>query len=169
MLLALETSQIAAAVAVLVLAALIVALLARALVSRRARPAKELPQAEKRETIEPPRIGVPEVAAPSERLAREQHAREELRESEELLHAAREAVAREPDSSAARAELQRGLDALISGEPSEPAMADAREAGMTFIAGGHYATETFGIRALGERIAEEFGVEHRFVEVPNPV
>src|SRR5436305_1606785 len=51
--------------------------------------------------------------------------------------------------------VSRGLDALISGEPSEPAMADAREAGMTFIAGGHYATETFGIRALGERIAEE--------------
>ena len=41
MLLALETSQIAAAVAVLVLAALIVALLARALVSRRARPAAD--------------------------------------------------------------------------------------------------------------------------------
>ena len=62
-----------------------------------------------------------------------------------------------------------GLDALVTGEPSEPAMADAREAGVHFIAGGHYATETFGVRALGERVAERFEVEHRFVEVPNPV
>ena len=63
----------------------------------------------------------------------------------------------------------RNLDAMISGEPSEPAMAEAREAGLTFIAGGHYATETFGVRRLGELVAERFGVEHLFVEVPNPV
>ena len=43
-------------------------------------------------------------------------------------------------------------------------MADAREAGVHFIAGGHYATETFGVRRLGELVAERFGVEHRFVE-----
>jgi len=65
--------------------------------------------------------------------------------------------------------VERGLDAMISGEPSEPAMADAQEAGITFIAGGHYATETFGVRRLGEMLAERFDVEHRFVEVPNPV
>ncbi len=65
--------------------------------------------------------------------------------------------------------VERGLDAMISGEPSEPAMADAQEAGITFIAGGHYATETFGVRRLGQMLAERFGVEHRFVEVPNPV
>ncbi len=64
---------------------------------------------------------------------------------------------------------ERGLDAMISGEPSEPAMAEAHEAGITFIAGGHYATETFGVRRLGELVAERFGVEHRFVEVRNPV
>jgi putative NIF3 family GTP cyclohydrolase 1 type 2 len=62
-----------------------------------------------------------------------------------------------------------GLDAFLTGEPSEFAMADAREAGIHFIAGGHYATETFGIRRLGDLLAERFGVEHRFVEVPNPV
>jgi dinuclear metal center YbgI/SA1388 family protein len=62
-----------------------------------------------------------------------------------------------------------GLDAFLTGEPAEPAMADAREAGLHFIAAGHYATETFGIRRLGELLAERFGVEHRFVEVPNPV
>jgi putative NIF3 family GTP cyclohydrolase 1 type 2 len=48
-------------------------------------------------------------------------------------------------------------------------MADAREAGIHFIAAGHYATETFGVRRLGERLAERFGIEHLFVDIPNPV
>ena len=63
----------------------------------------------------------------------------------------------------------RGLDALVTGEPAEYAMADAREAGVHFIAAGHYATETFGVRRLGEVLEERFGIEHRFIEVPNPV
>jgi dinuclear metal center YbgI/SA1388 family protein len=62
-----------------------------------------------------------------------------------------------------------GLDAYLTGEPSEPAMADAREGKIHFIAAGHYATETFGVRRLGELVAERFGVEHRFVDVPNPI
>ena len=62
-----------------------------------------------------------------------------------------------------------GLDALITGEPSEPSMADAREAGVHFIAGGHYATETFGVRRLGELLEERFGVENEFLSIPNPV
>jgi dinuclear metal center YbgI/SA1388 family protein len=62
-----------------------------------------------------------------------------------------------------------GLDAFLTGEPAEYAMADARESGVHFIAAGHYATETFGVRRLGELVAERFGVEHRFVEAPNPV
>jgi dinuclear metal center YbgI/SA1388 family protein len=65
--------------------------------------------------------------------------------------------------------VARGLDAFVTGEPSEPAMADAREGGIHFIAGGHYATETFGVRRLGELIAERFGIEHRFESIPNPV
>ena len=65
--------------------------------------------------------------------------------------------------------IDRGLDAFLTGEPSEPGMADSREAGVTFIAGGHWATETFGVRRLGDLLAERFGVEHRFIAVPNPV
>jgi dinuclear metal center YbgI/SA1388 family protein len=65
--------------------------------------------------------------------------------------------------------VARGLDALLTGEPREHVMADAREAGVHFIAAGHYATETFGVRALGARLAREFAVEHVFVDVPNPV
>jgi dinuclear metal center YbgI/SA1388 family protein len=65
--------------------------------------------------------------------------------------------------------VARGLDAFVTGEPSEPAMADAREAGIHFVAGGHYATETLGVRRLGELVAERFAVEHVFVDIPNPV
>ncbi len=62
-----------------------------------------------------------------------------------------------------------GADAFLTGEPSERVMAQAREAGVHFIAAGHYATETFGVRRLGERLAERFGVRHLFVDIPNPV
>jgi dinuclear metal center YbgI/SA1388 family protein len=62
-----------------------------------------------------------------------------------------------------------GADALLTGEPAERAMATAREAGVHFVAAGHYATETFGVRRLGEHLAERFGVRHVFLDVPNPV
>jgi dinuclear metal center YbgI/SA1388 family protein len=62
-----------------------------------------------------------------------------------------------------------GLDAFLTGEPREPVMADSREAGVHFIAAGHYATETLGIKRLGELLAAEFGVAHEFVELPNPI
>jgi dinuclear metal center YbgI/SA1388 family protein len=62
-----------------------------------------------------------------------------------------------------------GLDAFVTGEPTEHVMADAREGEVHFVAGGHYASETFGVRRLGELLAEKFGIEHRFVEIPNPV
>jgi dinuclear metal center YbgI/SA1388 family protein len=62
-----------------------------------------------------------------------------------------------------------GFDALVTGEPEEPALHTARELGIHFLAGGHYATETFGVRALAERLADEFAVEWEFVDLPNPV
>jgi dinuclear metal center YbgI/SA1388 family protein len=62
-----------------------------------------------------------------------------------------------------------GLDAYVTGEPTEHVMADAREGGIHFLACGHYASETFGIRRLGELLADRFDVEHRFIEVPNPI
>ena len=67
------------------------------------------------------------------------------------------------------AAIALGLDAFITGETAEHVMADARENGVHFIAGGHYATERFGIRRIGELVAERFGVEHLFVEIPNPI
>jgi dinuclear metal center YbgI/SA1388 family protein len=62
-----------------------------------------------------------------------------------------------------------GLDAFLTGEPREHVMADSREAGIHFIAAGHYATETFGVRALGDWLARRFGIEHVWVDIPNPV
>lgn len=62
-----------------------------------------------------------------------------------------------------------GLDAYLTGEPSEHVMADAREGGIHFIAAGHYATEICGINALGELVARRFEVEHEFLDLPNPI
>ena len=62
-----------------------------------------------------------------------------------------------------------GADCFLTGEPREPVMAQAREAGIHFVAAGHYATEVFGVRALGDLLARRFGVEHVFIDVPNPI
>ena len=62
-----------------------------------------------------------------------------------------------------------GYDAFLTGEPKENVMADAREAGIHFIAAGHYATETFGVRRLGDLLADRFGIEHVWIDIPNPV
>jgi dinuclear metal center YbgI/SA1388 family protein len=72
-------------------------------------------------------------------------------------------------SSALGEAIALGLDAFVTGEPTEHVMADAREGGIHFLACGHYASETFGVRRLGELLAERFGVEHRFIEIPNPI
>jgi dinuclear metal center YbgI/SA1388 family protein len=65
--------------------------------------------------------------------------------------------------------LEAGADALLTGEVSERSMAQARELGLHLISAGHYATETLGIRRLGEHLAERFGVRQVFIDVPNPV
>lgn len=62
-----------------------------------------------------------------------------------------------------------GFHAYVTGEPAEPTMHLARELGIHFLAGGHYATETFGIKALAERLASEFSLESDFLDVPVPV
>ena len=61
-----------------------------------------------------------------------------------------------------------GCDAFLTGEPKEHVMGEATERGIHFIAAGHYATETFGVRRLGELLERELGVEHVFVDLPEP-
>lgn len=65
--------------------------------------------------------------------------------------------------------IDDGLDAYLTGEVSEWVMNVAREAGIHYLAAGHYATEVLGVRALGEHVAERFGIAVEFVDVPNRV
>jgi dinuclear metal center YbgI/SA1388 family protein len=65
--------------------------------------------------------------------------------------------------------IAAGLDAFVTGEAEEWARTLAREARISYLAGGHHATETFGVRALGELLVERYGVEHSYVEIANPV
>ncbi len=62
-----------------------------------------------------------------------------------------------------------GLDAYVTGEATEWVMHQAAEDGVHYVAAGHYATETFGVRALGRWIAERHGLDVDFVDLPNPV
>jgi putative NIF3 family GTP cyclohydrolase 1 type 2 len=65
--------------------------------------------------------------------------------------------------------IAAGADAFITGEASEPQAHLARETGVAFLACGHHATERFGVSALGEHLAQHFGLTHLFLDMPNPV
>lgn len=65
--------------------------------------------------------------------------------------------------------VAQGVDAFISGEISEPTVHVARECGIHYFAAGHHATERYGVQALGAHLAERFGLEHRFIDIDNPV
>ena len=62
-----------------------------------------------------------------------------------------------------------GLDLYLTGEVSEHILHYVKEEGIHFIAAGHYATERFGVLALGEHIKEKFELDVEFVDIPNPV
>lgn len=65
--------------------------------------------------------------------------------------------------------ISLGVDAYVTGEVSEPTVHAARENGIHFFAAGHHATERYGVKALGEHLAEHFGIEHQFIDIDNPV
>jgi len=69
----------------------------------------------------------------------------------EMMHAAREA----------------GLDAFITGEASHHRFVEAEEAGINVFLGGHYATEVWGVRAIGEHLEARFGVSTEFIDHPS--
>jgi dinuclear metal center YbgI/SA1388 family protein len=62
-----------------------------------------------------------------------------------------------------------GADLYVTGEASEQTVHVAREEGIQFVAAGHHATERYGVQALGEHLADQFGLEHRFIDIDNPV
>lgn len=63
---------------------------------------------------------------------------------------------------------QLGADAYLSGEISENTTHSARENGIHYIAAGHHATERYGAKALGEHLAEQFGLKHVHIDIDNP-
>jgi dinuclear metal center YbgI/SA1388 family protein len=62
--------------------------------------------------------------------------------------------------------ISEGVDLYITGEPSHSVYNDVVEAALNFVALGHYATETFGVKAVAERLALEKGLETRFIDLP---
>jgi dinuclear metal center YbgI/SA1388 family protein len=64
--------------------------------------------------------------------------------------------------------IAAGADVYITGEISEPQAHLAAEAGVAFIACGHHASERYGAPALGQHLAEHFGITHQFIEIANP-
>ena len=65
--------------------------------------------------------------------------------------------------------IAQGVDAYLTGEISEQNYHLAQESGVAFIAGGHHATERYGIQALGNHLGAQFGLEHCYFELDNPV
>jgi dinuclear metal center YbgI/SA1388 family protein len=59
-----------------------------------------------------------------------------------------------------------GLDAYITGEGSHHTYFDAEEGGINVFFGGHYATEVWGVRALGEHVAGRYGLGYEFIDHP---
>lgn len=62
--------------------------------------------------------------------------------------------------------LAAGLDALVTGEGSHHTYFDADEGGLNLYYGGHYATETWGVKALAGHLEDCFGVEWTFLDLP---
>jgi dinuclear metal center YbgI/SA1388 family protein len=65
--------------------------------------------------------------------------------------------------------VEAGCDAFITGEASEQTFHIAKEMGIHFFAAGHHATERYGAKALGEHLAEQFGLTHTFIDIDNPI
>jgi len=62
-----------------------------------------------------------------------------------------------------------GVDAFISGEISEQTTHQALESGVSYISAGHHVTERYGVQALGQHLADKFGIAHEFIDIGNPV
>ncbi len=58
------------------------------------------------------------------------------------------------------------LDAFVTGEGAHHTYFDAMESGINVYYGGHYATETFGVRALAKHIEAKFGIPWEFIDLP---
>lgn len=59
-----------------------------------------------------------------------------------------------------------GMDVYLTGEVSHGSYHTAHELGLNVVFGGHYATETAGLKALAEHLAGKFGLETVFLDLP---
>ena len=66
------------------------------------------------------------------------------------------------------AAIAAGADLFVTGEISEPQAHYARESGVAYIACGHHASERFGAPAVAAHVARSLGLEHQFIDIPNP-
>jgi dinuclear metal center YbgI/SA1388 family protein len=64
---------------------------------------------------------------------------------------------------------EQGIDAFITGEVSEQTTHVAKEMGIHFYAAGHHATERYGVKALGQHLAQSQGLTVEFIDIDNPV
>jgi dinuclear metal center YbgI/SA1388 family protein len=62
--------------------------------------------------------------------------------------------------------IAEGLDLFISGEPSHTVYHACLEAGINALFGGHYLTEVWGVKSVGEWLAREHGLETCFLDIP---
>ncbi len=60
----------------------------------------------------------------------------------------------------------KGLDTLVTGEGAHHTYFDAMEYGVNVFHAGHYATETWGVKALATHLEERFGLPWEFVDQP---
>jgi putative NIF3 family GTP cyclohydrolase 1 type 2 len=67
------------------------------------------------------------------------------------------------------AAVAAGAELYLTGEASEQTVHVAREECIEFVAAGHHATERYGVQALGDAVAERLAIEHRFIDIDNPV
>lgn len=61
---------------------------------------------------------------------------------------------------------QEGVDTFITGEGANHTYGIARELGLNVFYGGHYATETFGVKALAQLLSHRFHIPWQFIDVP---
>jgi len=65
--------------------------------------------------------------------------------------------------------VSRGLDLLITGEPKQEAYHLAQDMGCSVVCMGHYASETFGVRALERVLGDKFGVKTEWISEPTGI
>jgi len=67
----------------------------------------------------------------------------------------------------ARQAIEEGIDLYITGEMSHSVYHDCLEGKLNMIAGGHYSTEVWGVRAVMRHCAEELHIDTEFIDVPS--